>query len=49
MTSGKFINPSELIKRRFDLLPLKDHNLYFESQRVCEIRWLRGDFGGRDK
>lgn len=49
MTCSEFINPLELIKRRFDLLPLKDHNLYFGSQKVCEIRQIKGGFGGRNK
>lgn len=49
MTSGEFINPLELIKRRFDLPPLKDHNLYFESQKVCEIKRIKAGFGERNK
>lgn len=47
-TSSEFINPLELIKRRFDLLPLTDHSLYLESQKVCEIKWIQGDFGERN-
>lgn len=33
-TSGKFTDSLELIKRKFDLLPLKDRKLYFESQKA---------------
>lgn len=49
LTNSKFINPLELNKRRFDLQPVKDYNLYFETRTVCEIKWIYEDFRGKKR
>lgn len=49
LTNSKFTNLLELNKRRFDLQPVKDHDLYLETRTVCEIKWIYEDFGERNR